>query len=237
MKHIDLTLPTPQENLALDEALIDLCEGGREEEILRFWEPRESFVVLGHASRAAAEVNLSVCRAERIPVLRRVSGGGTVLQGPGCLNYALVLRNSGPLRDIAKTSAFVLDRHRQTLSQIIGCAVGIQGFSDLVLGELKFSGNAQYRRRRFLLFHGTFLLNLDLDLMERVLRVPEKQPAYRAARSHRNFVTNLGLPPSLIKAALRRAWRAEGWLSDVPLRRLEELVAARYSREEWNFRR
>src|SRR5262245_40949097 len=102
MTCLELTLPTAAENLACDEALLDLCEDHGADEILRFWEPRNYFVVLGYGNKAAAEVDLEACAAEKIPVLRRCSGGGTVLQGPGCLNYALILRidDGGPLQNI-----------------------------------------------------------------------------------------------------------------------------------------
>jgi len=62
MKHLDLTLATPAENLACDEALLDWCEEGhRADEILRFWEAKEYFVVIGYANKAATEANLSAC--------------------------------------------------------------------------------------------------------------------------------------------------------------------------------
>ena len=82
MKLCDVTLATPEENLACDEALLDFCEAGRGGALLRFWEPAHYFVVLGYANKAAAEVNLPFCAANRIPVLRRCTGGGAVLQGP-----------------------------------------------------------------------------------------------------------------------------------------------------------
>ena len=73
MKYFDGTYPTPAENLACDEALLNLCEEGRGGEVLRFWEPREPFVVVGYANRAAREVDLDACRTRGIPVLRRCS--------------------------------------------------------------------------------------------------------------------------------------------------------------------
>ena len=82
MQYLDLTLPTPHQNLACDEALLDWCEDGYDEEILRLWEPHEYFVVLGYTNKLNTEIN-SVARATRqLPILRRCSGGGTVLQGP-----------------------------------------------------------------------------------------------------------------------------------------------------------
>src|SRR3954454_25007928 len=92
MKLFDLTLATPGENLACDEALLDACEEEGAGEVLRFWEPREYFVVLGYANEARREVDLEFCATRSIRVLRRCTGGGTVLQGPGSLNYTLVLR-------------------------------------------------------------------------------------------------------------------------------------------------
>ena len=74
MTYLDLTLPTPEENLAMDEALLDFCEGPGDGEILRFWEPRQTFVVVGYANKIDVEVNVSECRAQGIPILRRCSG-------------------------------------------------------------------------------------------------------------------------------------------------------------------
>jgi len=238
MQYIDMTFPTPQHNLACDEALVALCEKGYEHEILRFWEPREHFVVLGYSNRVLSEIDLSACQQNRIPIFRRCSGGGAVLQGQGCLNYALVLEipTAGPLSNISATNAFIMQRHQTAIQQIIGSRVEIQGFTDLVQGNLKFSGNAQYRKRRFLLYHGTFLLQLDLSLMERVLRMPQRQPSYRQNRPHQEFLINLNLRPALVKRALREAWGAAELFRDIHLAEVEGLAEGRYSSEEWNFK-
>lgn len=238
MQYIDLTFPTPQQNLACDEALVALCEGGYEHEILRFWEPREHFVVLGYSNRVLSEIDVPACERNLVPIFRRCSGGGAVLQGPGCLNYALILgiSNRDPLLNIAATNAFVMQRHQSAIKNIIGSGVEIQGFTDLALHNLKFSGNAQYRKRRFLLFHGTFLLQLDMSLMERVLRMPARQPSYRQKRPHREFLINLNVPPDLVKRALREAWGAGELFQHIHLADVERLAEGQYSSEEWNFK-
>src|ERR1700722_5119085 len=141
MKYFDFTFPTPAENLAGDEALMDLCENGLEGEILRFWEPKAPFIVLGYAHQAAREGNLEACKKEGIPVFRRCSGGGTVVQGPGCLNYSLILRmDDGPLRSITGTNKFIIERHGAALEPLLKAGVQIQGHTDLALENLKFSG-------------------------------------------------------------------------------------------------
>src|SRR5712671_1514459 len=147
---LDLTLGSPAENLACDEALLDWCETGQRDGVLRFWEPREYFVVLGYANKAAVEVNIEACQKRGVPVFRRCTGGGAVLQGPGCLNYSLVLRIAGALQSITQTNCFVMQRNREALQPLINGKVEVRGQSDLAIGDLKFSGNSQRRRREFL---------------------------------------------------------------------------------------
>ena len=109
MKFLELTLPTPAENLATDEALLDECELGRGDEIMVFWEPREPFVVVGYANHLAREVNVEACRKRGIAIFRRCSGGGTVVQMPGGLNYSLILpiTEDGPTRGITSANQYI----------------------------------------------------------------------------------------------------------------------------------
>ena len=240
MKLLDLTLPSPAENLACDEALLDACEVGAGEEVLRFWESPTPFVVVGYANKVAHEVNVAACAARGIPILRRCSGGGTVVQGPGCLNYALILRmvEDAPTHNISAANRFIMERHRAALESAIcnpQSAIQVQGHTDLTINGLKFSGNSQRRRRQFLLFHGTFLLNFDLPLVSKLLRMPSKEPDYRASRTHQEFLTNLNCSAEAVKAALQRAWGATPADLRTPPSKLRTLVE-KYSTADWNWK-
>lgn len=199
----------PTLDLSLDEALLDLCESGALGATLRLWTPREPFVVLGYSNDPSLEADLDECRRENLPVLRRLSGGGAVLQGPGCLNFSLVHPSEGDFAGIASANRFVLERHRAALTPLLGQDVRALGTSDLALGERKFSGNSQRRLRHSVLFHGTFLLGMDLARMGCVLRHPSKEPSYRLGRGHGDFVVNLGLDETMVREALRKAWEAK----------------------------
>jgi lipoate-protein ligase A len=227
MKSLELTLPTPAENLACDEALLDLCEADGGEGILRFWEAREHFVVLGYSNKARTEVHLDRARQDNIPVLRRCTGGGAVLQGPGCLNYSLILPITA---QVSETNASIMQRH----AKVIGGEV--RGHSDLTIGDLKFSGNAQRRKRRYLLFHGSFLLNLDIERIERLLLLPSREPDYRHHRSHREFLMNVALAGRTIRDALRQDWQATQPFTDVPLEKIAALARRQYLHDEWTFK-
>ena len=262
MKYLDLTLPTPEENLACDEALLDFCEDGCDDEILRFWEHTQPFVVLGYSNKAQTEANLDATRRANLPVLRRCTGGGAVVQGPGCLNYSLILRITGdsPLKSISETNVHIMNRHKDALAALLKAeggarraegqtssliphpsslpsAVTVRGHSDLTLGDLKFSGNAQRRRRKFLLFHGTFLLGVDIELIERVLPMPSRQPDYRRDRRHREFLTNLrSVSARQIKETLKTTWGAQEPLRELPADKIAALAANRYATKEWTFK-
>lgn len=231
-------LPSSEHELACDEALLDACEGGSGAEVLRFWQPREMCVVVGYANHVADEVNLSYCRARSIPVLRRCTGGGTVLQAPGCLNYSLVFQvpDDGPLRTITSTNRFIMERHRAALGSLTGLSVRVEGFTDLAVNGRKFSGNSQRRKMRSILFHGCFLLQADLDLIEKSLRMPSRQPGYRQHRSHNDFLMNLKIPAQSLIASLSSAWNATEVLEDPPVDQIDQLVKEKYRRPEWNLR-
>jgi lipoate---protein ligase len=246
MKLLDLTLPSPAENLACDEALLDACEEGGDDEILRFWEALETFVVVGYANRVVTEANLETCRAHKVPIFRRCSGGGTVLQGAGCLNYALILRitDNGPLRNITSANQFIMDRNRAAIEAVglkskignLKSEILVRGHTDLTLDGRKFSGNSQRRKKNFLLFHGTFLLNVNLAVVSEFLRMPSLQPDYRAGRNHDDFLVNLNLPADQVKSALQKAWGATGELKDWPKEEIQKLAVEKYSTDEWNLK-
>jgi lipoate-protein ligase A len=183
-------------------------------------------------------VNVAACETHGIPILRRCSGGGTVLQGPGCLNYTLVLRITadGPLHNIGIANQFIMRQNRAALEQVMNRPVAIRGHTDLVISERKFSGNSQRRRKDFLLFHGTFLLNFDLALVSELLPMPSKQPDYREHRAHTEFMMNLKVPAEKVKAALRQAWKADEPLKGFLTENISVLAREKYATREWNFK-
>lgn len=235
---LDLTLPTPAENLALEEALLYHGEITGNE-CLRLWESSSHFVVLGAGSPLRRDVNVDECLMQGIPILRRCSGGGTVLQGPGCLNFTLVLdRQLRPeLETIASTNQFILGKIAQAVATAQGIdsanVPAIQGISDLTIGDLKFSGNAQRRRKRFVLFHGTILHGFDLAMLAACLGVPEKMPDYRSQREHGSFVTNIQIDAARLKAEIASKWGATTPLADWPEQATNNLATTRYADRDW----
>ncbi len=235
MKFLELTLPTPVENLACDEVLLDLCEADGDSGpapsgagILRFWEARDHFLVLGYSNKARTEAHLDRARQDDVPILRRCTGGGAVLQGPGCLNYSLILPITA---QVSETNASIMQRHAAAL----GNGVEVRGHSDLTLGDLKFSGNAQRRKRRYLLFHGSFLLNLDIERIERLLPMPSRQPDYRRHRPHREFLTNAALARRKSQDAVKHSWQATTPFTDVPHEKIAAL-AQQYASDDWTYK-
>jgi len=238
MHLLDLTLPSAAENLALDEALLLEAEAGRGGEVLRLWEWPHYAVVLGAGCVLADDVNEAACLADGVPILRRASGGGTVLLGPGCLCYSLVLSyERGPaLCEITPSYAYILGRIREALVGLLP-AVEQAGTSDLMAGGLKFSGNAQQRKRNYLLHHGTLLYVFDLPRIGRYLNMPERQPEYRERREHGAFVRNLPASGDELKRRLAEEWGAAEGRTDWPREVVRQLAEEKHTRAEWILRR
>ncbi len=238
MHLLDLSFNTPEENLACDEALLEHREQDLGPEILRFWESQRPFVVLGLSKKVTEETQQNFCETQGIPILRRASGGGTVLQGPGCFNYSLILKIKDEIssKDITQANQFVMAENKKALSPLFKDEILIQGITDLCVGQRKFSGNAQKRKKNYYLFHGTILTHFDLSLIEKTLLLPEIRPEYRENRTHLDFVMNTQLDNKQIKDQFIRHWKAEKEFTDVPTEIIKKLVEDKYSRKEWNYK-
>jgi len=236
---LDRTWSRPEENLAVDEALLQWCETHPGKEVLRLWESPRPFVALGYGNSAAQEADLPACARLGLPVLRRCSGGGTVLQAPGCLSYALILQIDlhPELRNVSSTNRWILETHRSLLSSVTGWNVEVAGVTDLAVTGRKCSGNAQKRSRTHVLFHGTFVLHLDVALAAQALRHPSREPDYRLGRSHADFLLQLPLAGPALRLALRKCWQAETEFAASLDSQLCTLLDQRYTQESWHHRR
>jgi lipoate-protein ligase A len=239
MQLLQLTLPTAVENLALDEALLDAAEAREldDDEVLRIWEPTSPVAVLGRSSRVADEINLQEARRLDVPVLRRASGGASIVTAPGCLMYAVVLNQvrRPQLRAIDAAHRYVLD-HLAMAIRRQGFAVYPAGTSDLAYSDRKVSGNSMRCKRTHLLYHGTLLYAMDLSWIARLLLQAPRQPEYRRARPHDQFVANVPVEPGILCRDLCQLWQVSGTMGAWPQERTRRLVEECYGRTEWVFR-
>ncbi len=214
------------------------AESGVSGEVLRVWEWPAPVVVLGSGCRLAEDVEEAACVADEVPILRRSSGGGTVLLGRGCLLYTLILsyERNAALSEVRPSYRHILGRIGQVLTEGTG-RIEQAGISDLILEGRKFSGTAQQRKRSFLLHHGTLLYAFDLELLPRYLRQPQRQPDYRAGRDHLAFVCNLPLTSDELKKRLRKVWQADSAMNAWPSKLVSRLAAEKYTSLDWVRRR
>ncbi len=144
---------------------------------------------MGSSERPEQVVDAEACARLGVDVLKRSTGGGSVLQTGDVLNYSLVMPTPASLDP---KPGF---RSGLNLICAILAALGIEGrpegTSDVAVGDRKISGNAQARRWGAVLLHGTLLVDFDRDLADAVLRHPPREPYYRRGRSHRDFLVTV----------------------------------------------
>jgi lipoate-protein ligase A len=206
LRRLDITCPTAEENLAFDQSLLESVEADPSQAALRFWESQADVVIVGRSNAIEREVNVAACQADAVPILRRMSGGGAVVLGRGCLCYSLAL----PLpahseRNISAVTANIMQRLQHAFDGALP-GVEVRGISDLVYAGRKFSGNSQRWLKRTVLHHGTVLYDFDLAKIERYLQFPGRQPDYRANRPHSEFVGNVPLAREAIAELLANEW-------------------------------
>ena len=127
------TTTDPAWNLAAEEYLLTR----REEPFFRLWQNADS-VIIGRYQNAFAEIDLDFTQRERIPVVRRMTGGGAVFHDLGNVNYSFFDLTDRRFTDV------ILDALRP-----LGIEGHCSGRNDLTLPDgRKFSGTAVCKRQR-----------------------------------------------------------------------------------------
>lgn len=133
----------------------------REDDVFFLWQNRPA-VVVGSFQNICREVHAAMLWEQGIPVIRRMSGGGTVYHDLGNVNYTYITRQEG-----------LVDYDRSLLPVIcalnaIGVSAEKRGVCDITIGEKKISGSAQRAAGGRLLHHGTLLFEADLAVLDRI---------------------------------------------------------------------
>jgi lipoate---protein ligase len=241
---LDYSFENPAENLALEECLLKpMLKAARPRPLLRIWENTHDCIVLGRAEKAEHQIHLEQLKHKNIPVLRRTSGGGTVLHGAGNINLSFFLPYDyhDGLKNIRHSYEIILNWVTQALHTSCGVSTHMKGSSDLSIGDKKISGTAQARKRHGLLHHMTLLVDFDLSKIHSLLKEPEKRPDYRGERSHHQFVTTLKnegytLTKSMLWEQFIHSLPAEPMcLPEEMIREAQCLAKQKYQQDSWNF--
>ncbi len=229
----------PWFNLAAEEFAVKHLN----EEVLMIWES-ECCIVTGKHQLAYAEINPELVFGQNIPVLRRISGGGTVVHAPGNLNFTLITDNgkSNNKIDFRAATQPIID-----FLKWFGLKVELTGISNLSVNGLKISGNAAHVFKNRSLHHGTLLFNADLSSIHSLIKRPDQPYKSKAIQSNPAPIANIAalsgtsiefdefkylLEEYLIKelsiSDIRSFAKAE---SEV----ISQLAAEKYYTDAWNF--
>lgn len=231
----------PSFNLAMEEALFE-GNGGF---IVRVWGNRES-VIIGRAQLPEYETDVAYCRAHGIPIVRRMTAGGTVYNGPGNLNWSLFVGralSSGPLRYESSPRAIFAAASAPLVSSLgeSGVSARLDPPNSVVTGGGKVSGMAAYVSRRGYLCHGTLLAGADLARVKALTTPAPESLERRYTRSRDVRTANISVDvDSFIRTFVRTLAEETGLtlerrLPDGRERELAtKLVSSRYGNDAWN---
>ena len=232
---LDNTLD-PSFNLGVEEAIVrsrrdDFCP-----DTLRIWRNDRS-VILGCNSNVQDEVNMQVCKRIGIRVLRRTSGGGAVYHDFGNINYSAIMKmkHVNPNHDILDVYGEFAKAILNGLA-LLNVKAEFQHPNSILLNGKKISGMAQHRFYNVILFHGTLLVNSDLELLSSALLNP-KHEVTNISREGLGCPSNEQIEEAII-AGFRTTLQIQfeiGALTPYESRVAEELVAMKYGTEKWNF--
>lgn len=179
---IDTGTTDPYFNIAAEEFFFR----GHEEELVILYINSPSIIV-GKHQNAYEEINYSYVRTNGLPVIRRISGGGTVYHDGGNLNFTFMAgSDQGRQVNFARFIKPVNDFLR-----LYGVDPEVGVKNEVRAGGLKFSGNAEHVFRNRVLHHGTLLFSSKLDNLGAALKRGNARFESRSVASNRTDVGNL----------------------------------------------
>ncbi|MGI6143711.1 MAG: lipoate--protein ligase [bacterium] len=242
MLYIDNSISTdPHFNLAVEEYVLKNLNS--REEYLLLWQ-NEPAIIIGRHQNTLAEINLDYVQANKIHVVRRLSGGGAVYHDLGNLNFTFIKKAvQSELLDFKSFTEPVL----RALDKL-GVKAELSGRNDLTIAGKKFSGNAQYLYKNNILHHGTLLFASDLSRLQKALKVQTDKIESKGVKSVRSRVTNIkehlkdDISIEEFKGAIRDAVAelqgdnfVQYELTKEDLQEIKALMEERYLSWEWNY--
>lgn len=199
-------------------------------------------IIVGKHQNTMAEINIPFVYENNINVVRRLSGGGTVFHDLGNLNYCFIQNGKeGFLVDFKKYSQPIIN----TL-QKLNINAYLKGKSDLVIDDLKFSGNAEHVYKNKVLHHGTMLFSSELTRLNEAIKSDWSKYEDKAVRSNRSKVTNIRehlqnemsiveFQKKVEQEVLSQTDISEYVLSENDIHYINHLIDEKYKTWDWNF--
>jgi len=236
--------------MAIDRAILVTNSKGRVPPTVRFYGWLPAAISIGYFQSLVDEVNLDACEKLGIDYVRRITGGGAVFHKDE-LTYSIVVSQSHPEipKNILKSYTRICGAVMKGLQQL-GIQSSYVPINDIISDGRKISGNAQTRKMGTVLQHGTVLINVDVELMFSLLKVPNEKIKDKLIQDVKQRVTSLknivGREISFeeVSTALKKGFEEEFHIEliEEALSREEMKLAKSYEKEcfgtdEWNYRR
>lgn len=154
------------------------------------WIPDKSYIVLGASNNAKDAVEEEPTLANNISVLKRRTGGQTVMLTPNNLIISAVITDESVMKP-----KDVFNRFNDFIISAIAknhtVKFATRGISDIAMGEKKILGSSMYRGKGKLFYHAVLNFNEPSTTFQKYLKHPNNEPDYRKGRMHHEFVTSL----------------------------------------------
>jgi lipoate-protein ligase A len=230
----------PRINLAIEEYALKHLD--IDESYLLFYINQPS-IIIGKNQNTIEEINSDYVEENDIIVVRRLSGGGAVYHDLGNLNYSFITKDDGEsFHNYKKFTEPVVEALKE-----LGVNAELSGRNDLVVGERKISGNAQFATKGRMFSHGTLMLSSEIENVVSALKVKEDKIKSKGIKSIRSRVANISefLSEPLTMEEFRKKllehifggtenvqeyqWTDEDW------EKIMEISKERYQQWDWNY--
>ncbi|WML37051.1 lipoate--protein ligase [Clostridium sp. OS1-26] len=183
-------------------------------------------ILIGKHQNTLSEINIDYVNNHKLPVVRRVTGGGAIFNDLGNLNFTFISNNGkNQFADFKKFTYPII----QALKKL-SINAELSGRNDLTIDGKKFSGNAQYSYKNKILHHGSILFSADMSNLVQALKVKDIKFQDKAVKSVGSRVANIKEHLKKDMSVIEfKNFIIESVMNDQKNARLHE-----FTEEEWN---
>jgi lipoate-protein ligase A len=237
-------------NMAIDKAILDVQSEGQVTPTVRFYGWMPAAISIGYFQSLGDEVDLHACKKHGVDYVRRMTGGGAVFHKQE-VTYSIVVPESHPAipKNILKSYGRICGAVMKGLRQL-GIESTYAPINDIISDGKKISGNAQTRKMGIVLQHGTILLDVDVDLMFSLLKVPNEKIKDKLIQDVKQRVTSIRhligteIDFKEVAAAMKEGFEEEfqvelldGALSKEEIKLAKSFEKNCFATKDWNHRR
>jgi len=223
---------------AADEAIAIAKKQNKTPNTLHFYRRNQPTISIGRSRKIQEDILLEECKKNKVKIIRRTTGGGTIYTDENCLIYSLIFDKKQT--ELTNTNEIFENICKSIVNALTSFNINAQYKhpNDILVNGRKISGSAQIKKDNTILIHGTILVDTNIDLMRKILKKPKTDVT--TLKTELGKILSFDQLKFELKLAFEKYFNTKmiaGSFNQFETGLIEKLLRERYQKDSWNYLR